>query len=880
MEALSLTLRSVFADKVRQVERQKAQFEKREVALRHLLDFEPNELNRLKAMLKSYDDSPLMPQINNSNHAFIIELKQFMAQDVPDPCAPIHRWERRLKGMIDAQCLRYRYAVLYQDILQEWQFRSTEPEPLIDDSSSESQDLSQSKEEYRKTWESNVFVAKETDQNAIADWLQGFFVSTKDNTQALETLKGEIAQFEKSMKKNKKHFTQYTFNWCLLGLLTSDLLTDGKKQVLIAMNRDPEARGDIIDVLNMRMNTLDDWTWPEAGVSTEQRRSAGAKYRFFHDEDLMDALLLRYIGVKWSVRIFKSLATFAKSQPLLSQLNLVSNDERKRREHYYGAGKDHRFGVQGGRLAIYEANFFLAQLLKDEQEIDREYDQDYEQEETNWDNDQDYEQEETIWDNDQGSEQEDEKGGSKIRKSPAELNVLLLQLLNAEVGLAKGLDRELVVLQSDFKSFGPSIPHSTIAAVLSFFGVSKGWIGFFMRALEMPIIVEEEGVKTNVRIRKRGTPNSSPLADCLSELMLFCLDYSCWQRTSGLRLYRLHDDFWLWGNEDACVRGWFAMMDFAKVMGLEFNKEKTGCVRVSKANVPLAPSLPLGDVRWGFLRLSQTGDFLLDDSLIDIHISRLITQLTSSKSVFSWIRIWNSYGVKSVMSMLGGDRPANSFGAEHIARMQRCFARIHKRVFEGEGNVASYLRRELKQRFTSCPADVPDAFIFIPTKFGGLGVYNPFIKLRQLEGQVSANPNKNMDDFCQAEVNNYQIARAAHSTQNTGPQTRLHNKDRFPSFANYTRDREHLSCELLEAYEFLRYRPRPKKVEVSHDLETMLEKDYENLKIYPNSTLSLLERYKDELEQHYGGLQIVEARLLPMGMVTAARRQRIKWKTS
>ncbi|KAL9636896.1 MAG: hypothetical protein Q9204_002079 [Flavoplaca sp. TL-2023a] len=866
MEALSLTLRSVFADKARQVERQKAQFEKRKVALRHLQDFEPNELKRLKAMMKSYDDSPLMSQVNNSNDAFIIELKQFMAQDFPDPCAPIHRWERRLEGMIDAQYLRYQYAVLYQDILQEWQLRSTEPEPLVDDTSMGSHNLSQSKEEYRKIWESNVFVAKETDQHAIADWLQGFFISTKDNTQALEIFKAEIARFERSMEKKKKHFTQVTFNWCILGLLASDLLTDAKKQVLLAMNQDAEARGDILDVLNMRMNTLDDWTWPEAGVSTEQRWSAGAKYRFFHDEDLMDALLLRFVGVKWSVQIFKSLSTFAKSQPLLSQLNLVSDNERKRRENYFGPGKDHRFGVQGGRLATYEADFFLAQLLKDEQDIDREYDQDYEQEEANWDND-------------QGSEQGDEEGGSKIRKSPAELNVLLLQLLNAEVAVAKGLDRELVVLQSDFKSFGPSIPHSTIAAVLSFFGVSKKWIGFFVRALEMPIIVEEAGVKTNVRVRTRGTPNSSPLADCLSELMLFCLDYSCWQRTSGLRLYRLHDDFWLWGSEDACVRGWFAITDFAKVMGLELNKEKTGCVRVSKATVPLAPSLPLGDVRWGFLRLSQTGDFLLDDSLVEIHISRLITQLALSESVFAWIRIWNSYGVKFVMSKLGGDRPANSSGAEHIARMQRCFAKIHNRVFEGERNVASYLRRELKQRFPSCPADVPDAFIFLPAKFGGLGVYNPFIKLRQLEGQVSANPNKIMDDFRQAEVKNYQTARAAHATRNDGPPTRLHNKDRFPSFANYTRDREHLSCELLEAYELLRYQPRPKKVEVSHELETMLEQDYEDRKIYPNSMLSLLERYKDELEQHYGGLQIVEARLLPMGMVSAARRQRIKWKT-
>ncbi|KAL8843754.1 MAG: hypothetical protein Q9176_001962 [Flavoplaca citrina] len=341
---------------------------------------------------------------------------------------------------------------------KKWQLRSTKPEPLIDDTSSELYDLSRSKEEYRRFWESNVFVAKETNQNAIADWLQGFFISTKDNTQAFENFKAEVAGFEKSMKSNKKHFTKYTLNWCLWGLLRSDLLTDGKKQVLIAMNQDTEAQGDMIDVLNMRMNTLDDWTWPEAGVSTEQRWSVADKYRFFHDEDLMDALLLRYIGVKWSVQISKSLSTFAKSQPLLSQLNLVSNDERQRREHYFGAGKDHRFGVQGGRLATYEADFFLTQLLKDEEEIDRGYDQDYEQE-TNWDNDQGSEQEETKRSHDRGSESGDEEGGLKTRRSQAELNVLLLQLLSAEVAVAKGLDREFVVLQSDFKSFGPSIPH-------------------------------------------------------------------------------------------------------------------------------------------------------------------------------------------------------------------------------------------------------------------------------------------------------------------------------------------------------------------------------------------------------------------------------------
>ena len=736
--------------------------------------------------------------------------------------------------------------------MKEWLDRTDEPEKLVDDTISEVEDLCQSKDEYLQKWENYVFNAVETDQEAIVKWLQGYFMSTQASTKALEDLKAGVALFEQEMNENKEHFTKTSMNWCIWGLLRSDLLTDEKRGVLTAIQQDEDAMKDVMDDFNLRMNTLDQWAWPTEGVAAEQRRQVGSKYRIFHDEDLIDALLLRYIGVKWSVQMSKRLVAFAKVHPWLSPLNTVSSNDRTRWNHFLGPITDQGPGVQGKRLKTYKDDFFLTQLLKHEKEVDRGYDDDF--------------------------EQEDRNRGLQTRKSITDLKHSLLQLLNAEIAVRKRLEDEVTVLQSDFRAFGPSIPHTTIIAVLTFFGVSQSWTDFILKALAVPIIFKEDGPEAEVRKRRRGTHMSSPLADFCSELILFSMDFAVWQCTSGLRLYRLHDDFWLWGPEDACVRGWSTMADFAKVMGLAFNAEKSGYTRVSKnITTPLNSSLPRGDVSWGFLKLSSTGYFVLDYALLDRHITALIAQLASSKSLYAWIRMWNTYGVKYFTSMLGGERPASCLGAQHVALMQECFARIHQKVFQDDGDVANYLRRGIKRRFPSFSADVLDSFIFLPVAVGGLAVKNPFVTLTQLEGRLPANPEVVMDSFIQAERNSYEKSKTLYEQGRTVglAQSRYtpHRPGFFP-FKEFVRAREQLSHDLLKAYKALLDRPKPVKVVTSDEVEAVLggsqglEGSYD---------LCILELYKDELVTNFGGLNIVETKLLPMGMVTMARKERIKW---
>jgi hypothetical protein len=52
---------------------------------------------------------------------------------------------------------------------------------------------------------------------------------------------------------------------------------------------------EVASVLNMHLNRIDTWSWPEEGVAVEMRRALNGKYRFFMDEEL---LLVIFFGIE------------------------------------------------------------------------------------------------------------------------------------------------------------------------------------------------------------------------------------------------------------------------------------------------------------------------------------------------------------------------------------------------------------------------------------------------------------------------------------------------------------------------------------------------------------------------------------------------------
>ena len=291
----------------------------------------------------------------------------------------------------------------------------------------------------------------------------------------------------------------------------------------------------------------------------------------------------------------------------------------------------------------------------------------------------------------------------------------------------------------------------------------------------------ESNPEEEVKIRKRGTALSSPLADVFSEVVLFSMDRAVSHYAKGANLHRLHDDFWIWGSQDECVRAWRAVAEFNRVMGLEINKDKSGSVVISQnKTIPsaVAPhkkptpvensprgwkqsaeeleSLPSGNVAWGFLILDAATDrFEIDIALVKKHVQELKLRLDSETSILGYIKAWNHISVRFFTSMLG--KPANCLGLIHVNMVLEAFKQVQKILFPS-GSVTEHLKGEISRRFNI--QDIPDGVLYFPLALGGLDLHNPFIPYLQVRSTITQNPHTIMDEFFSRERSAYEQKKA------------------------------------------------------------------------------------------------------------------------
>ena len=82
------------------------------------------------------------------------------------------------------------------------------------------------------------------------------------------------------------------------------------------------------------------------------------------------------------------------------------------------------------------------------------------------------------------------------------------------------------------------------------------------------------------------------------------------------------------------------MNKYAGMVGLKFNKLKTGLASIGSATGNKPSGLPNGDIHWGFLKCEPSQSrFVIDQDDVNLHIVELHCQLASTKSVFSWPNI-------------------------------------------------------------------------------------------------------------------------------------------------------------------------------------------------------------------------------------------------
>lgn len=494
-------------------------------------------------------------------------------------------------------------------------------------------------------------------------------------------------------------------------------------------------------------------------------------------------------------------------------------------------------------------------------------------------------------------------------KSSMETKQFLLHLLSTEMLVNTRLHGEFTVSRSEFQSWFPTLPHSTIMSVLSFFGVSKKWQGFYRKFLEAPLKFAEDGGDVAPRARKRGVPGAHALSTVCGEVILFCMDYAVNQATDGAQLYRMHDDFWLWSKDHpTVVKGWQAITTFSDIMGISLNKGKTGTVRIlrdrddlptvdpsflsnpsifdiKQETAPIDPILPRGEIRWGFLIMdAHSGRFVIDQEMVDSHVEELKKQLKDKdKSIFAWIQAWNTYAGTFFKTNFG--KPANCYGREHVDLLLETMKRIQTQIF-GDLNVVQYLKTQIGDRFGV--KNIPDGYLYFPTQLGGLELQNPFIGLLQVRNSVFDSPASTIDDFLDSESEAYRkakIAFEAGKVPRSSPRAVPTNSLEFFSFEEYSKHREEFYCSwegsLLFVYEELLQQPN--KEDVDSEAGEVGESGLGFSKLQAAGVHEGEERwiamlFGKEMVEKFGGLEIVDRGLLPMGMVGLFRSGRVKWQ--
>jgi hypothetical protein len=897
---LPTTLKSITATKIVELKKQRRVFEESKSAIgqevkQRKLGLEKTQalvdgtsrLESVRILTDSESDDDAVDYSRSSKAGELRNARRLLHQASVDPAFPGRAVEKIFHDItttLDLKSVQHQHAQFFSELVTEW---ISNPEGEVASMDTDSGPSSFEKvgreemHEQRAEWERIVFNKTDIDVDALNAYLEKLFKSHKPVTKAHDDMRRAISAFCHALK-NDELFDTDSLKVAIKGLIASDLLSDDKKAILKTFSSNREVLKEVADVLNMRFNSLETWNWTNvnSAIYLEQRRQLNGKYRVFMDEDVLDALLIHVIGMRWANEFKSRFTVFFNTYAWQRSNNVIPLADRERREWFLGQNENVSKNVPNARREAYARDYFMTQLPETMAEGYRGYD-------------------------------DESDDGVRPRKNPLEIKHGLLHLLITETLLARHLraNRPYTVIRSDFKWFGPSLSHETIFTILNFFGVDDFWLGFFRKFLETPLRFVQDGEDGEVKIRARGVPMSHALSDVLSETTLFVMDFAV-NSATRTNLYRLHDDFWFWGSTDICKRAWHEMKVFCSVTGIEFNEEKTGSVTFQPRTVDsysdtdltdTTPGLPTGDVRWGFLRLNaNTVRFEIDQSMVDEHIKELKYQLDGCTSLFSYVQSYNSYLARFFSNNFG--KPSFGFGRQHLDAMISTLTRIQNAMFPN-GRVTDHLGKEAIRRF-KLEGNLPDGFWYFPVAMGGMELRNPLVPLFGMRDSIRRSPEHILQKALEADEAAYLVDKERYERTNSGAGLGKYNAelkvkmmnsgdvDQFMSRDEYLKFREECSFSLRNAYDTLLCIPDEKPVESTTAIlglldtlpksagrnrgrGTAIQKNFNNMDPYWQWIVAV---HGPEVVKMFGGLQMVDQEQVPLGVVSVMKAGKIRWR--
>ncbi|KAG2760578.1 hypothetical protein Pcac1_g27460 [Phytophthora cactorum] len=287
----------------------------------------------------------------------------------------------------------------------------------------------------------------------------------------------------------------------------------------------------------------------------------------------------------------------------------------------------------------------------------------------------------------------------------------------------------LVAVMTDLEFFGPSVSHEAVFAILRFLGVHDDMISVFRRYTQIPLLFPGF---TKPKIMQRGLPVSRMMTMFLAEVELFGMDYLVLV-SSDIFLYRSHDDICFFdADESKVLRAWSEMQRYAQRVGLKFNEEKSGSIRIyagsSKTEAQVGPApLPATPIRWGLLELRSNGSVHIRQDEVEAFATEMADRLAAATSTFGWINVYNKY---MFFFLRNFGNPSPIFGVSHVEDALSTLRRVHMLVFpKTKGDALGYLREQIMRGRQGPSPSMSAAWIYWPLNDGGLGLCNPFLAI-------------------------------------------------------------------------------------------------------------------------------------------------------
>lgn len=334
----------------------------------------------------------------------------------------------------------------------------------------------------------------------------------------------------------------------------------------------------------------------------------------------------------------------------------------------------------------------------------------------------------------------------------------LLKVLALEIRTRETLDGVVHGFSADFDSFASSMPHQTILTVLEFMGVPKPWIEIFRRFLRAPLNMGPvvRGTADHIRTRTAGLPLAHGFEVFFGEAILSCLDMAVRHKASSEKatpnLYRLRDTCRLVGSSQQCTEVMGQVKSFAQVMGLQ----------VSIEDLFAGAGNTIGFVNFKRGKSPHQGN--PGAVVTEINIAEVITaahrlkkKLANCKSVYELVATWNNTFGTYAPDLFGP--LANIFGKAHLESVTKAYNLAYEIVLDGK-TLKDYFAARFPPSFKPEPSFSFEAFIHLPTAYGGLGVKTPFTAIN-LAQRIIPDPQLPLKDYLDAEAKLYDHLREA-----------------------------------------------------------------------------------------------------------------------